>query len=62
MPFFIYLIINLLGGAGWGGAFDFNTGMYGYDNFSFQTNEVSIFGGYFLPPELLVMSTKFNYF
>jgi len=52
MPFFINLIINLLRCVGWGGAFGFNTGMYGYDNFSFQTNDFSIFVMVFLPPRI----------
>ena len=49
MPFFIDLTINLLGGVGWEGAFGFNTGMYGYDNFCFQTNDFSIFAELFSP-------------
>ena len=60
--FFSDLTINLLEGVGRGGAFGFNTGGVRYDNFSFETNDFSIFVMIFLSPGLLVMSTKFSYF
>jgi len=47
--FFSDLTINLLEGVGRGGAFGFNTGGVRYDNFSFETNDFSIFVGLFSP-------------